>query len=306
MADNMEPVAGAVPPKAVLMKPTQTQTATLKIKPIIRRPTIGGARPELHPGLKLPTQTALKPSADAGSPVSAAPAPMDQLKSVTQKLKGVTQEIPQQAILHKTGIIADPGITEAQKQAAKARTARISLSDAIGVAPVSDASAAPLKTIRIKRPVDISVPPSASASSAPAQSADVSEAAAPAAAPENEAAPAAAPKPTLTQRKTLKIARLGAQIRPSGRFGVKQQTADSAAEADASAEDVPEVADMPAPAPLAAPRPAGDTVPDVPKAMGIVGIILQLAACVTMGALGYYLLQDAQLPLFCGGCGWGQ
>ncbi len=305
MEDNMQPVAGAVPPKPVLLKPTQTQTATLKIKPIIRRPTIGGTKPELHPGLKLPTQTALKPAPEAGSPVPAAPAPMDQLKSVTQKLKGVTQEIPQQAILHKTGIIADPGITEAQKQAAKARTARISLSDAIGVAPVSDASAAPLKTIRIKRPVDISVPPPAPASSAPVVSADVSEAAAPSAAPEAEAAPAAAaPKPTLTQRKTLKIARPGAQIRPSGRFGVKQADADSAA--DASAGDVPEVSDMPAPASLAAPQPAGDTVPDVPKAMGIVGIILQFAACVTMGALGYYLLQDAQLPLFCGGCGWGQ
>ena len=72
----------------------------------------------------------------------------------SEKLKGVTQQIPQQAILHKTGIIADQDLTEAQKQASKSRTARISLSDAIGAAPVQN-DAAPMKTIRIKRPVGL-------------------------------------------------------------------------------------------------------------------------------------------------------
>ena len=79
---------------------------------------------------------------------------MEALKSVTQKLKGITQQIPAQAILHKTGIIADGAVSDAQKQAAKSKTARISLSDAMGVAPVKN-EAAPMKTIKIKRPVDI-------------------------------------------------------------------------------------------------------------------------------------------------------
>ena len=68
-----------------------------------------------------------------------------------RKEKGITQEIPQQAILHKTGIIAESGASTAQKEAAKHKTARISLSDAMGVAPVKS-EGAPMKTIRIKRP----------------------------------------------------------------------------------------------------------------------------------------------------------
>ena len=137
--ENVTPVAGKEPPPASpIAKP---RASTLKLKPVIRKPTLGAPAPgklSVHPELKLPTQ----PPASKSEP-NATPAPeqqggraMEQLKSVTQKLKGVTQEIPQQAILHKTGIIADQDLTEAQKQASKSRTARISLSDALGVAPV--------------------------------------------------------------------------------------------------------------------------------------------------------------------------
>ena len=302
--ENLTPVSGTQPPAA---KPVAMRPSTLKLKPVIRKPTIGGTaagtRPGMklptRPGMKLPTQTALKKPEDA-SEAPAAPAPMEQLKSVTQKLKGITQQIPQQAILKKTGIIADQDLTAAQLQAAKARTARISLSDAIGVAPVKSESAAPLKTIRIKRPVDIGAPVKPSA-----------PAAAPAAAPEAAAAPApAAPErneTSITQRKTLKISRPTGTARPSGKFGVKKPApaAPAAAGADGEVADIP---DMPAAAPVAMmpAAPAGDTVPDVPKGMAVVGIILQVAACVAMGALGYFLLQEAQLDLFCGGCGWGR
>ena len=306
--ENVTPVAGKEPPPAnPLAKP---RASTLKLKPVIRKPTIGATalgKPGIRPGMKLPTQPPAATSAPA-----AAPAPeqqgggaMEQLKSVTQKLKGVTQEIPQQAILRKTGIIADQDLTEAQKQASKSRTARISLSDALGVAPVQN-EAAPIKTIRIKRPDSIAKP----APSAPA--AALAPAAEPAAEQPSQHA-AAAPSPTLTQRKTLKIARPGA-VRPSGKFGIKKPGA-AAAPAAPTAEggdvaDIPDIPDMPAAAPAAAapaaaPVPA-NAVPSLSTGATITGIVFQLAACVVIGALGYFLFLDAQLPLFCGGCGWGQ
>ena len=306
--DNVKPVAGSEPPPANPI--ARPRASTLKLKPVIRKPTIGAtgmAKPAVRPGLKLPTQApAAKSEAAAASAEQQQGGAMEQLKSVTQKLKGVTQEIPQQAILRKTGIIADQDLTEAQKQASKSRTARISLSDALGVAPVQN-EAAPIKTIRIKRPDAIAKPPT----SAPA-------AAAPAAEPvaETPAEPAAAaPSPTLTQRKTLKIARPGA-VRPTGKFGIKKPgaTATAAPAATAPAEgdavaDIPDIPDMPAtgaPAvPAAAPMPA-NAVPSLSKGATITGIIFQIAACVVVGALAYYLYLDAKLPLFCGGCGWGQ
>lgn len=306
--ENVTPVAGKEPPPAnPLAKP---RASTLKLKPVIRKPTIGApalGKPGIRPGMKLPTQPPAATSAPA-----AAPAPeqqgggaMEQLKSVTQKLKGVTQEIPQQAILHKTGIIADQDLTEAQKQASKSRTARISLSDALGVAPVQN-EAAPIKTIRIKRPDSIAKPAPSAPAAAPAPAAE------PAAEQPSQHA-AAAPSPTLTQRKTLKIARPGA-IRPSGKFGIKKPGAAAAPAAPAAeggdVADIPDIPDMPAAAPAAAapaaaPVPA-NAVPSLSTGATITGIVFQLAACVVIGALGYFLFLDAQLPLFCGGCGWGQ
>lgn len=306
--ENVTPVAGKEPPPAnPLAKP---RASTLKLKPVIRKPTIGATalgKPGIRPGMKLPTQPPAATSAPA-----AAPAPeqqgggaMEQLKSVTQKLKGVTQEIPQQAILRKTGIIADQDLTEAQKQASKSRTARISLSDALGVAPVQNETA-PIKTIRIKRPDLIAKPAPSAPAAAPAPAAE------PAAEQPSQPA-AAAPSPTLTQRKTLKIARPGA-VRPSGKFGIKKPGAAAAPAAPAAeggdVADIPDIPDMPAAAPAAAapaaaPVPA-NAVPSLSTGATITGIVFQLAACVVIGALGYFLFLDAQLPLFCGGCGWGQ
>ena len=306
--ENMTPVAGKEPPPAnPLAKP---RASTLKLKPVIRKPTIGATalgKPGIRPGMKLPTQPPAATSAPAAAPAPAQQGggAMEQLKSVTQKLKGVTQEIPQQAILRKTGIIADQDLTEAQKQASKSRTARISLSDALGVAPVQN-EAAPIKTIRIKRPDSIAKPAPSAPAAAPAPAAE------PAAEQPSQHA-AAAPSPTLTQRKTLKIARPGA-VRPSGKFGIKKPGAAAAPAAPAAeggdVADIPDIPDMPAAAPAAAvpaaaPVPA-NAVPSLSTGATITGIVFQLAACVVIGALGYFLLLDAQLPLFCGGCGWGQ
>ena len=306
--ENVTPVAGKEPPPAnPLAKP---RASTLKLKPVIRKPTIGATalgKPGIRPGMKLPTQPPAATSAPAAAPAPAQQGggAMEQLKSVTQKLKGVTQEIPQQAILRKTGIIADQDLTEAQKQASKSRTARISLSDALGVAPVQN-EAAPIKTIRIKRPDSIAKPAPSAPAAAPAPAAE------PAAEQPSQHA-AAAPSPTLTQRKTLKIARPGA-VRPSGKFGIKKPGAAAAPAAPAAeggdVADIPDIPDMPAAAPAAAapaaaPVPA-NAVPSLSTGATITGIVFQLAACVVIGALGYFLLLDAQLPLFCGGCGWGQ
>ena len=305
--DNLNPVAGSEPPPANPI--ARPRASTLKLKPVIRKPTIGATgitKPAVRPGLKLPTQAPAAKSEPAATPAEQPQGgAMEQLKSVTQKLKGVTQEIPQQAILRKTGIIADQDLTEAQKQASKSRTARISLSDALGVAPVQN-EAAPIKTIRIKRPDAIAKP----STSAPTVAASEAE---PVAEKPAESA-AAAPSPTLTQRKTLKIARPGA-VRPAGKFGIKKTgattTAAPAAAAPAEGDavaDIPDIPDMPATAPTvpaAAPMPA-NAVPSLSKGATITGIIFQIAACVVVGALAYFLYLDTQLPLFCGGCGWGQ
>lgn len=281
--ENMTPVAGSEPPRA----------STLKLKPVIRKPTLGAApgKPLLKPAQP---QASAAPAAPSAPPPPAAPAvegsAMEQLKTVTQKLKGVTQQIPQQAILRKTGIIADQDLTEAQKQAAKSRTARISLSDAMGVAPVKN-EAAPIKTIRIKRPEAISKP---SAPEAPAH--NVAEAA------PSEGA-------SITQRKTLKISRPGA-VKPAGKFGLKkpaaaEQPKPEAGESPADLPDIADIPDMPAPAAAAvSSSDSSDEIADVSKAVGLVSVIVQLAACAAVGALGYFLYQDMQLPVFCGGCGW--
>ena len=318
--ENLSPISAPQPPAVnPLGAATAAHASTLKLKPVIRKPTIGGGlkpglklptQTGLKPGLKLPTQTALRrptlgaapaaapapaaPAAPAPAAAPAAPAPadsMEQLKSVTQKLKGITQQIPAQAILHKTGIIADQGLTEAQKQASKSRTARISLSDAIGAAPVQN-EAMPMKTIRIKRPVDLKP---ANAAPAPAEP----EAAAPAAA---EAAPAPAAE-TLTQRKTLKISRPTAgAVRPTGKFGVKKPGATAAAK-PAEGGEVADIADIPAlPAPAApaamVAASASNEISDVPVGLAIFDLLLQIAACAGICFLSYLLYTDLQTKWF--------
>ena len=290
--DNASPISAAKPPVANPMaSATSVHASTLKLKPVIRKPTIGGGA--ARTGLNLPT--AAKPVAPAAAEAPAESA-VEQLKSVTQKLKGITQQIPQQAILHKTGIIAEQDLTEAQKAASKSRTARISLSDVMGVAPVKN-EAAPMKTIRIKRP---DVPAQNTATVAPAP------------APAPEPAPAEAPAEadaTITQRKTLKIARPTAGARPTGKFGVKKPTV-TATKAEAPAGgDVPEVADVAdipdMPAATARPMPSDvcppDRIPDVGPACQWMGLIVQVAACIAMGFLAWKLYEVTTLAAHVGG-----
>ena len=370
---SRKPVSGAAPAlKPGLKLPSKPGlSAGLKLppKPGVKLPSPAGLKPGLklptqtalkpgvklppRPGLKLPTQTALKPGVrlpakpvirKPGEATAAAapvlPKPMEALKTVTQKLKGITQEIPQQAILHKTGIIAESGSNDVQKEASKHKTARISLSDAMGIAPVKD-EAAPMKTIRIKRPIDIPNPtssltpqPAASASEVPvapvvapaaAPAAASASAAAPAAAPASAAVPAAAPAPTapapaatVTQRKTLKVARPGGiAVRPGGKFGVKRpsrattvakpapaaSTADGAAPSGDAVADIPDIpTNVPAFSAPAAAAPAAEG----PTWVWTLSSIVQFAACVAIGALAWFLYENTQLATYCGGLGWGQ
>lgn len=249
---------------------------TLKLKPVIRKPVIGGAKP----ALKMPSKPAPAAAPQAAAPAAPEAAPVEQLKTITQKLKGVTQQIPQQAILHKTGIIAEQQLTDAQKMASKSRTSRISLSDAIGASPVQN-EAAPMKTIRIKRPVDLnSAPTAAEKPAAPAPQAAA------------EAAPAPAAKDvSVTQRKTLKVSRPGA-VRPMGKFATKKTT-PAAAPADAKAEgevaDIPEVADMPAAAPAPVMVKPAEYTGGVPEGLAVFDTILQFAACIAIALLGTFM-----------------
>ena len=259
-----------------------------------------------------PTAPAAPAAAPAAAPTAeAVPAnSLSTLKTLTQKLKGVTQPIPQQAILHKTGIIADTSMTDSQKEAAKHKTARISLSDAMGVAPVKNENA-PMKTIRIKRPSDIA----GGTSRLPAQPAAKPAAVAPAvpaAKPEAPAAPAdtaaasaaksaATTQPvSVTQRKTLKISRPGGPVRPSGKFTVKRPGADAAKPpadaanppADGDVADIPDIPSMPqAPVPVQA-------VDDVAGWVQTLSMIVQLAACVAIGVLAWFLYQNTQTNYF--------
>ena len=311
-----------LPPKPVIRKPGTAPAATALPKPLPKPVAPAAAQPAAAPAApvatkpvavdaqgigKLPTVSATAVArGDAAPDVSALPKPMDALKSVTQKLKGITQEIPQQAILHKTGIIAEGGSSDAQKEAAKHKTARISLSDAMGVAPVKN-EAAPMKTIRIKRPANI---PGATASLTPpkAESATVAPAAEPAAPAAGEATNAA-PAPTVTQRKTLKISRPGGlAVRPGGKFGIKRPSQattiakePSAAPADGEVPALDAVADIPdIPVNVPALPTAAAEAPAVegPAWLWTLSAVIQAAACVAIGALAWFLYTNTQTQYF--------
>ena len=325
-----KPLPKPVAPVAAAPKPEAPAVAKPAEVPVAAKP----AAPEAVPvkpiavdaqGVgKLPTVSATTIERGGGAPdVSNLPKPMEALKTVTQKLKGITQEIPQQAILHKTGIIAEGGASVAQKEAAKHKTARISLSDAMGVAPVKD-EAAPMKTIRIKRPIDIPgatsslTPPAVAPTVAPVAAAPVAKApTAPAATPAAPATEKPAPAATVTQRKTLKIARPGGvAVRPGGKFGIKRPSqattvaksapaAASAAAAPAGDAEVADIPDIPTNVP-AIPAAAAPAEVEGPAWLWTMSAILQFAACVAIGALAWFLWENTQLPTYCGGLGWGQ
>ena len=235
--------------------------STIKLKPVIRKPTIHkpvvGARPA--------------PIAPTVAPATA--------KKATQNLKSVTGPIPAQATLKKTGIIAEGIITPQQQQAAKSKTSRISLESAIGVAPAKEGPA-PLKTIRLRRPTDLKPTPmtlTPKAEETPAEAPTM-----PTAAPEP-----AADEASVTQKRTLKLPR-------SGGIGIKPPTLGlgSPAGADVSdmGGDVPDLGAVPA-FDAAAPRAEGL---GVPKWVAALSLVASLAALLVMGCLLCNLVEEAR------------
>lgn len=260
------PAAAPAPaaPKAPLTSSAVSASpglSTIKLKPVIRKPTIHkpvvGARPA--------------PIAPAVAPATA--------KKATQNLKSVTGPIPAQATLKKTGIIAEGIITPQQQQAAKSKTSRISLESAIGVAPAKEGPA-PLKTIRLRRPTDLKPTPmtlTPKAEETPAEAPTM-----PTAAPEP-----AADEASVTQKRTLKLPR-------SGGIGIKPPTLGlgSPAGADVSdmGGDVPDLGVVPA-FDAAAPRAEGL---GVPKWVAALSLVASLAALLVMGCLLFNLVEEAR------------
>ena len=144
---NAVPPAGKASPETPAAAPS-SGVSTIKLKPVIRKPMI-------HKPTIGVTPKPVTPAAPA--PADAAAAPAAPSKKATQSLAAVSDQMPAQAVLRKTGIIAEGIITPAQQQAAKSKTSRISLESAIGVAPAKE-SPAPLKTIRLRRPTDLKHP----------------------------------------------------------------------------------------------------------------------------------------------------
>ncbi len=303
-----------LPPKPVIRKPGEAVAAAPLPKPVTpaapTAPVAPAPAPAAPAAAKAPTvegQAITRENTPAPAPT---PAPLEQLKSVTQKMKGLTQPIPQQAILRKTGIIADDATTEAQKEAAKHKTSRISLSDAMGVAPVKDEHA-PMKTIRIKRPIDITTATAANPVPTAASTSAIDGTAAnkPATAPAADGATAsktATPETSVTQRKTLRISRPGGAVHPTGKFGLKHPTSPTAAAsapaataaapaADGGVADIADIPEMPAMAPVPM---AAKPVDDGPAWLWTLSTLVQVAACVAIGALAWLLYQNSVTNYF--------
>ena len=299
---KVEPFGAAAPAAPAPAAAPASGVSTIKLKPVIRKPmirkpTIGGAP---------------KPAAPAApAPADAAAAPAAPSKKATQSLAAVSDQMPAQAVLRKTGIIAEGIITPAQQQAAKSKTSRISLESAIGVAPAKE-SPAPLKTIRLRRPTDLKHP-----APSPLKPVGVPEAApAPIASAETagkEDAPAAVMAPveetdsaSTTQKKTLKL------HRPSG-LGVKRPTlgikkpGESAGPAAVPSDggDVPDMpadmGDVPELKPLApmdfSAASASDMSAGVPGWVAALSLVTTIAALLVLGVVVYFLYQEGVGPV---------
>jgi len=318
--------SGATPPK-VTPAADAASAPTVKLKPVIRKPmirkpVIGGAKPvTLKPASGTPPPPAAVPeaAAEAKAPAAAPAAGAPQLKAITSPIAA-------QAVLHKTGIIAEGILTPAQAQAAKTKTSRISLESAIGVAPTVNKSAAPMKTIKLRRPTDIPPapgavklggakptlsplkpePPAAPAPAAPEAAAAPAPAPAPADSAETAAAPAESAETLITQKKTLKLKRPGFK-RPtvSGlrRPGEAPAAPTGAAPADGAGDvsDLSTVADIPdlkplSPVAMTSAEDDGKTVAGVPAWLNVATLVAGLAALIVIGLCTWTLFCEAVGP----------
>ena len=284
-----QPAASGAPAASAPAAPAADAPATpstIRLKPVIRKPQI-----------RKPMAPAARPPA---APVS---------KSATANLKSVTGPIPAQAVLKKTGIVAEGILTPAQAQAAKSKTSRISLESAIGVAPAKEAPA-PLKTIRLRRPSDLKPGGAGPSPLTPAGTAKVHK---PAELKPAEPTDDLSSAPTLppvtpaesgevdsgvTQKKTLKLHRPGATIKKPT-LGVKRPGAGDAG--DGEVKDLPpgEMGDVPELTPLT-PVDFGESdkglSAGVPGWVMTLSLITTLAALAVIGFVAFLLVQEGCGP----------
>ena len=217
--------------------------------------------------------------------------------------------MPAQAVLRKTGIIAEGIITPAQQQAAKSKTSRISLESAIGVAPAKE-SPAPLKTIRLRRPTDLKHPAPSPLKPAGAPEAEPSIASAETVVKEDAPTPVATTPAedadsSTTQKKTLKLHRpsgLGVK-RPT--LGIKKPDEQATTAAPTDGGDVPDMpADMgevPELKPLApmdfSAAPSAEMSAGVPGWVSALSLVTTIAALLVLGAVVYFLYQEGVGPV---------
>ena len=313
---------GAEPPKVTPSAAAATAASTVKLKPVIRKPlirkpVIGGAKPvTLKPATGTPPAPAAVPESEA---------PTVEVPKSSPAVKSVTGPIPAQAILHKTGIIAEGILTPAQAQAAKTKTSRISLESAIGVAPTMKSSA-PMKTIKLRRPTDIP-PASGAVKVAPALNPEPAPAPTPApeapAAVDTEATTVATIAPddpetlptilvsksiekpsTVTQKKTLKLQRPGFKRptvsglrRPGETATAPSPTGENPPHGDIA--DIPTVADIPDIKPLSpveADEDDSGKVAGAPVWLNVMTCLTGLAALVVLGFCTWTLFREAVGP----------
>lgn len=184
--------------------------------------TIPKAKPVMPGGL--PSASPIRPAAAPAAPADAAPAAPAAAPAAPAPLKPIAVK---PAVSHPPVPGSNPlpngpkPPSEAQVQAAKSKTSRISLDSAIGVAPVG----AEPKTIRLKRPSGLGAAP------APAPAVDKSKTAAirQTSRIPDSAIPSA--EASTTQKKTLKIKR------PGGMTPLASPGADESAEPKADANE---------------------------------------------------------------------
>ncbi|MBO7166374.1 MAG: hypothetical protein J6V88_02485 [Kiritimatiellae bacterium] len=303
-APAQEAVAPAAAPE--VKKPT-----TLKLRPVIRKPvirkpgTIGALKPMTIPSAAKTEEASAPAAAAPAAPVApaapiapAAPAPSPAAPAAEAvpavNPKAITGSIPVQAVMKKTGIIAEGILTPSQAQASKTKTSRISLESAMGVPPPSATGASPLKTIKLRRPSAIK-PVTSPIGSTPKPAAPVAPLAPAEAADEgikdlNEApaaAPAEAPTPA-SETKTVKIQRPALGIkRPKAKIGIS--AAKPAVDGDVGEikdiDDIPDISAtpvMPISQGVAAPESSGA------KAFTVIALV---AAVITIALLGFLMFQ---------------
>jgi len=246
MAD--EELNGAVPPKAtpgsprpitVRLKPVVSKTDTQKtaeaedkkISQPLPKETVIAASSGRTARVPIPALDDLAPSTPGESSPASATVKLRPIKASgsSSPLKPVTTAIKHSHVPGSNPLPPGPKPpSEVQVQAAKSKTSRISLNEAIGVAPDGPMSGggAP-KTIRLKRPAKLAgtgkMPTAATSVIEPAKEKSRTAPIGKTSRIPDEAMPSLDEDATVTQKKTLKIRKKGGPASEDGDFpdGVK-------------------------------------------------------------------------------------